>query len=88
MANRKLFDIPVDEDSLIRHYSLSPMDRLETELRRRDHNRLAFAIQLCLMRYRVEYQRKLRLAPCQDILLINARSRVAKLLRRFSSEGT
>lgn len=48
---RKLFDIPVDEDSLIRHYSLSPADRLEVELRRRDHNRLGFAIQLCLMRY-------------------------------------
>jgi hypothetical protein len=48
---RKLFDISVDEDSLIRHYSLSPADRLEIEVRRRDHNRLGFAIQLCLMRY-------------------------------------
>ncbi|WP_429098879.1 DUF4158 domain-containing protein, partial [Aminobacter sp. BE322] len=48
---RKLFDIPVDEDSLIRHYSLSPADRLEIELRRREHNRLGFAVQLCLMRY-------------------------------------
>lgn len=48
---RKLFDIPVDENSLIRHYSLSPADRLEIELRRRGHNRLGFAVQLCLMRY-------------------------------------
>lgn len=48
---RKLIDIPVDEDSLIRHYSLSLADRLEIELRRRNHNRLGFAIQLCLMRY-------------------------------------
>lgn len=48
---QKLFGIPVDEDSLIRHYSLSAADRLEIELRRRDHNRLGFAIQLCLMRY-------------------------------------
>ena len=48
---RKLFDIPVDEASLIRHYSLSLADRLEIELRRRDHNRLGLAIQLCLMRY-------------------------------------
>lgn len=48
---RKLFDIPVDEDSFIRHYSLSLADRLEIELRRRNHNRLGFAIQLCLMRY-------------------------------------
>ena len=48
---RALFDIPVDEDSLIRHYSLSPADRLEIEVRRRYDNRLGFAIQLCLMRY-------------------------------------
>lgn len=46
-----LFDISADEDSLIRHYSLSPADRLEIEVRRRQHNRLGFAVQLCLMRY-------------------------------------
>lgn len=40
---RKLVDIPVDEDTLIRHYSLSLADRLEIELRRRNHNRLGFA---------------------------------------------
>lgn len=48
---RKVFDIAADEDSLIRRYSLSPADRLEIELRRREHNRLGFAVQLCLMRY-------------------------------------
>ncbi len=48
---RRLVDIPVDEDSLIRHYSLLSADRLEIELRRHNHNRIGFAIQLCLMRY-------------------------------------
>ena len=48
---QELFGIPTDEDSLIRHYSLSPADRLEIEVRRREHNRLGFALQLCLMRY-------------------------------------
>lgn len=48
---QELFGIPTDEDSLIRHYSLSPADRLEIEVRRREHNRLGFAVQLCLMRY-------------------------------------
>ncbi|MBB4346125.1 hypothetical protein GGE56_007606 [Rhizobium leguminosarum] len=48
---RELFDIPTDEDSLIGYYSLSPADRLEVELRRRGHNQLGFAVQLCLMRY-------------------------------------
>ncbi len=54
LRNRRrheLFDIPTDEDSLIRHYSLSPADRLEIELRRRKQNLLGFAVQLCLMRY-------------------------------------
>ncbi|KOF12405.1 transposase [Ensifer adhaerens] len=48
---QELFDIPTDEDSLIRHYSLSPDDRLEIEVRRRKHNQLGFAVQLCLMRH-------------------------------------
>lgn len=36
----EFFVITVDEDSLIRHYSFSLSDRLEIELRRRDHNLL------------------------------------------------
>ena len=48
---RELFDIPADEDSLIRHYSLSASDRLEIDLRRREHNKLGFAVQLCVMRH-------------------------------------
>ncbi|MBM3642275.1 MAG: DUF4158 domain-containing protein, partial [Alphaproteobacteria bacterium] len=48
---QEIFNIPADEDSLIRHYSLSAADRLEIELRRREHNKLGFAVQLCLMRY-------------------------------------
>lgn len=37
---RKVFDIPADEDTLIRRYSLSPADRLEIELRRRERRTL------------------------------------------------
>lgn len=48
---QRLFDIPTDEDGLIRHYSLSSADRLQIGLRRREHNQLGFAVQLCLMRY-------------------------------------
>ena len=60
MARRKLLrredraallGVPTDEDSLIRHYTLSAADLLEIAVRRRRHNRLGFAIQLCLMRY-------------------------------------
>lgn len=48
---QKLFNVPSDEDNLIRHYSLSAADRLEIGLRRREHNQLCFAVQLCLMRF-------------------------------------
>jgi TnpA family transposase len=48
---KELFGIPDDEESLIRHYTLSPSDRLEAEIRRRLHNQLGFAVQLCVMRH-------------------------------------
>jgi TnpA family transposase len=60
MARRKLLTsderqallgIPDDEESLIRHYTLSPKDRLQAEVRRRPHNQLGYAVQLCIMRY-------------------------------------
>ena len=60
MARRKLLNpderqallgIPDDEESLIRHYTLSPQDRLQAEVRRRPHNQLGYAVQLCIMRY-------------------------------------
>ncbi len=37
-------------DGLIRHYTIDAADRLECELRRRPHNKLGFAIQLCVIR--------------------------------------
>lgn len=47
----QLFGIPSYEESLIRHYTLSAADLTEVEGRRRAHNKIGFAIQLCLMRY-------------------------------------
>lgn len=47
---QNLLGLATDEDSLIRHYTLDAADRLECELRRRPHNKLGFAIQLCVMR--------------------------------------
>lgn len=46
----ELLGIPDDENSLILHYTLTPADLLEVELRRRTHNKLGFALQLCIMR--------------------------------------
>lgn len=45
-----LLGIATGEDSLIRHFTLGPADRLECELRRRPQNKLGFAVQLCTMR--------------------------------------
>ncbi len=36
---------------MVRHWFLSEEDRARIEERRRDHNRLGFAVQLCLLRY-------------------------------------
>ena len=47
---QKLLGLATDEDNLIRHYTLDAADCLECELRRRDHNKLGFAVQLCVMR--------------------------------------
>ena len=48
---RRLFGAAEDEEGVIRHYSLTLMDRAEALSRRRPHNQLGFAVQLCLMRH-------------------------------------
>jgi TnpA family transposase len=46
-----LLNLPTDEDSLIRNYTMSG-DDLDRALRKRGHhNQLGFAVQLCLMRH-------------------------------------
>ena len=46
-----LFDLPTDESSLRRHYTLADDDLEYIGRRRRDENRLGFALQLCALRY-------------------------------------
>ncbi len=46
-----LFDLPSDEPSLLRHYTLSDEDLDHINQRRRPENRLGFALQLCALRY-------------------------------------
>ena len=46
-----LFDLPTDEASLLRHYTLSDDDIEHIRVRRGGHNRLGFALQLCAFRY-------------------------------------
>jgi TnpA family transposase len=46
-----LFDLPTDEASILRHYTLADDDLEFIDTRRRPHNRLGFALQLCALRY-------------------------------------
>ena len=46
-----LLDLPTDEPSLRKHYTLADDDLEHIAQRRRDENRLGFALQLCALRY-------------------------------------
>ena len=46
-----LFDMPTDEASLLRHYTLADDDIEHIRERRRAENQLGFALQLCVLRY-------------------------------------
>ncbi len=46
-----LFDLPTDEATILRHYTLADDDLEIIDSRRRPHNRLGFALQLCALRY-------------------------------------
>lgn len=46
-----LFDLPTDEPSLLRHYTLADDDIEYTRARRLAPNPLGFALQLCAFRY-------------------------------------
>ena len=46
-----LFDLPTDEASMLRHFTLADDDLEYIRARRRAHNRFGFALQLCALRY-------------------------------------
>lgn len=47
----ELFALPENEADLVRYWTLSPEDLRVITSRRRPHNRLGFALQLCALRY-------------------------------------
>ena len=46
-----LFDLPTDELSLLKFYTLGDDDLENIRQRRRPENRIGFALQLCALRY-------------------------------------
>ena len=47
----RLLNLPTDEVTLLKHYILSDEDLEQIRKRRRAHNKLGFALQLCALRY-------------------------------------
>lgn len=46
-----LFELPTEEASMLRHYTLADDDLEIIRARRPPHNRFGFALQLCALRY-------------------------------------
>lgn len=62
-----LLALPTDEADLIRHYTLSADDLTVIARRRRPHNRLGFALQLCALRYPGRLIRPGELVPLEVV---------------------
>ena len=67
-----LFDLPTDELSLLKFYTLGDDDLENIRQRRRPENRIGFALQLCALRYPGR-----ALAPGEMIPLLSERHRIS-----------
>lgn len=65
-----LLALPTAETDLIRHYTLSPADIAVVARRRRPHNQLGFAVQLCALRYPGRLLRPGELVPPQVLSFV------------------
>jgi len=65
-----LFTLPVAEPDLVRHWTLSDADLTVIDQRRRDRNRLGFALQLCALRYPGRLLRPGELIPVEALRFV------------------
>ena len=72
-----LFDLPVDEPSLRKHYTLADDDLQHIGQRRRGENRLGFALQLCALRHPGRALQPGELIPSAVVEFIGAQLGVA-----------
>lgn len=59
----ELFSLPTEKTTLVRHWTLTDTDLEAIHQRRRDRNRLGFALQLCALRYPGRLMRPGELIP-------------------------
>lgn len=65
-----LLALPTDETILVQQWTLSTADLTIVERRRRDHNRLGFALQLCALRYPGRLLRPGELIPAEALRFV------------------
>jgi hypothetical protein len=65
-----LLALPTVEPDLIRHYTLSPADLAVIARRRRPHNRLGFALQLCALRFPGRLLRPGEVVPHEALVFV------------------
>ena len=83
-----LLALPDDETLLIQHWTLSPDDLAVIVRRRRPHNRLGFAIQLCALRYPGRLLRPGELIPHAPLAFVAEQLRVEpEVLADYAMRG-
>lgn len=83
-----LFALPEDERLLIQHWTLSQDDLAVIVRRRRPHNRLGFAIQLCALRYPSRLLRPGELIPQAPLAFVAEQLQVApEVLLDYATRG-
>ncbi|MGA8759636.1 MAG: DUF4158 domain-containing protein, partial [Stellaceae bacterium] len=66
----ELFDLPTEQKILIRYWTLTSTDLEAIHRRRRDRNRLGFALQLCALRYPGRLLRPGELIPTEGLRFV------------------
>jgi TnpA family transposase len=67
-----LMALPADESSMLSYYILSDEDIIRIKKKRDDHNRLGFALQLCVLRYPGRYMNADDILPKELIDFVGA----------------
>jgi TnpA family transposase len=65
-----LLALPIAEPDLVQHWTLSDTDFAAIDQRRRDRNRIGFALQLCALRYPGRLLRPGELIPAEALRFI------------------